>query len=489
MSFTTRRSTLAARLAWVAAALLAAGCSLPAARTPDPRTMSFPPVTFVPPRPERRVLGNGMVVYLLEDHEVPLVEGRALVRAGSVLDPPGKTGLARLTGQVLVRGGTVELPGERLDGELENRAIEMGADISNQSGSVTLDAPAADLDTALVLLAGVLRNPAFEEGRFEQAKRRMIEETRRQGDDPGGLAYREFRRLLYAGDPRGRTPTAADLEALTRADTAALHRELFRPDRIILGFSGDFRGPDLLARLEALFGDWSPSGLPPPPFPVPDPAAADRGLAVIDKDLAQATVILGRFAPPRESDDHIPFMIADYILGSGGFNSRLTREIRSNRGLAYSAGSFYRGDNRYGVFVASCQTANGTAAEAFGLMAGEIGRMQIDGVTADELAWARDSILNAMVFRYASSAAVVAEAMGLEYDGLPADFTARVAERLRTVDAAAVSGAAARWLDPGAGTAVVLGRESELGRDWSGGRTIRRYRVEEDGRVVPSDGP
>ncbi len=450
---------------------------------PDPRNMHFGSPEFSPPKPERRTLSNGMTVFLLEDHEIPLFQGSAVVRTGAVFDPPGKTGLARICGQLLVQGGTADFPGGLLDEILEDKAIDMESSIGNQSGSVSVNAMTENLDDALRLFADVLRRPAFDEGKLELARRKAIEEIVRTADDPDSLAFREFRRLLYAGDPRGRSATVEEVKGITRQDLVDFHSRSFYPDRVILGFSGDFDSTAVVEKLEKLFGDWTPSGEPAPPLPVPDGAAADRHINLIEKDLPQATMAMGHLAPSKTSPDYVPFMLADFILGQGGFNSRLTREVRSNRGLAYSVGSFYRGDIGYGVFVASGKTANSTAVEVLNVMAGIIEEMRTLGVTQEETAWAKDSIINGMIFRYSSSAAVLGEAMALEYDRLPPDFAERVKERIQKATAAEASNAARKWLNFGAATVVVLGKEAEYKGDWPPDRTLQRFTVDSEGRV------
>ncbi len=466
----------------LAAGLAASGCAalLPAT---DPRAMRFPPPAFSPPSPARHVLPNGLTVFLLEDHEIPLIQGQALVRTGWVFDPPGKTGLSRLCGQILVSGGTRDKPGGSLDEILEERAIDLSGEIGSQSGSVGVNALTTEADAALALFADVLRRPAFDAGRLDIAKKRLVDEIRRLPDKPEGLAFREFRRLLYGADPRGRYPTEEEVSGLSRQDVVDFHRRYFHPDRVILGFSGDFEAAALLARIEALFGDWAPSGEPPPAMPVPDGRGADAGISLVDKDLPQATIALGHLAPSKTDDDYVTFMLANYVLGEGGFNSRLTREIRSNRGLAYSVGSFYRGDVGYGVFVASCQTKNETAPEALGLIIGLADELGKKGVTAEELAWAKESIINGMIFRYSSSAAVMGEALSLEYDRLPPDFYRVFKGRIEAAGLEDVNRAAARRLDPGRATIVVLGKESAYAGAWPSGRTLRHLALQPDGRV------
>lgn len=471
-------------MAGAAAAVLLGACATGPVTGPDPRTMVFAPPAFSPPRPERHVLDNGMVVYLLEDHEIPLVQGQAVIRVSALLEPPGKTGLAGLCGRMLVQGGTEKLPGELLYEVLEEKAIGMSSGITNQSGIVSFNALSEDFDTALGLFADVLRRPAFDPGKLDVAKQNMAEEILRVADNPDSLTFREFRRLFYTDHPRGRSPKVEEIRSLSGGEVLDFYGRYFHPDRIILGFSGDLETGPLLERLEELFGDWEPLGGPPPEFPVPDIGANDVNINLIDKDLPQASIAVGQFAPPKDSPDYAPFMLASYILGEGGFHARLTREIRSNRGLAYSAGSFFRGDIGYGVFVAYVKTKNESAVEVLRLIGEITEEMKRDGVLGEELAWATESIINSMIFRYSSSAAVLDESLALDYDGLPPDYITRLKERIEKTTAEEVKAAAEKYLNAGRETIVILGKESEYRGEWPRERRIKRLLLSPEGEIL-----
>ena len=163
----------------------------------DPRQMKFPPVEFTPPDADRVVLENGLVVYLLEDHELPLINLSATMRTGGWLDPTDKVGLATLTGSVMRTGGGGGLSSEQVDEELEQVAASLNIAIGRQSGTASLDVLAKDFKKALTILAGLVRRPAFESARLELAKLQAIEAIRRRQDNPGSVAGREFIKVLY----------------------------------------------------------------------------------------------------------------------------------------------------------------------------------------------------------------------------------------------------------------------------------------------------
>ena len=208
----------------------------------DPRQMTFKPVEFTPPEPDRVVLENGMVVYLLEDHELPLVSMTATIRTGSWLDPADKIGLASLTGSVMRTGGGGGLSAEQVDEELEQFAGDVGISIGRQSGSASLDVLSKDLKRGLQIFAGLIRTPAFEPARVELAKLQAIEGIRRRQDNPGSIVGREFVKLLYGADhPTARESSIGSITRITRDDLVGLSPEDHSSERHDAGGNGRLR--------------------------------------------------------------------------------------------------------------------------------------------------------------------------------------------------------------------------------------------------------
>lgn len=207
----------------------------------DPRTMRFPTVEFNPPDAERIVLDNGMVVYLLEDHELPLVTVNATIRTGSWLDPADKVGLAGMTGAAMRTGGSAKLSPDEVDEELEQLAATISIGFAKESGSASLDVLKKDVKRGLEIFADLLRRPAFEPSRVELAKLQALEGIRRRQDSPGSIVGREFAKLLYGADhPSARETSTRSIQAITREDLITFHRQTVHPNGMILGVTGDF---------------------------------------------------------------------------------------------------------------------------------------------------------------------------------------------------------------------------------------------------------
>lgn len=428
---------------------------------PDPRNLHYPSLQFNFPKVERRQLKNGMIVYLLPDHEIPIVNFSALIRTGSIYERSDKVGLAGLTGEVMRTGGTKSFSADKLDEELEFHSIHLSTSIGRESGRASLSVLTKDLDKGLGLFFEVIKNPVFHSEKVELAKEKKIEKIRRKNDSPQKIAFREFRKLLYKGDPRGNEATIAGVQKLTREDMVWFHERYFHPDNMILGVSGDFQKEEIMAKLEKLAAEWAPLAEPLPPAPVPQRPDV-KSINFIAKKGPQSIIVLGGFSLPKGHPDYFTFSILNDILGGSGFNSYLTEEIRSDRGLAYSVGSFYTGYNDYGVFGAYCFTGSSNTYVATSLMYRIIEQVKSGGISPQKLQWAKDSILNQFVFSFSSSHGLVGQMISLEYDGLPRDYLDTYRENISKVVMENIQRVARDYLKPEKYILLVLGNEESF---------------------------
>jgi predicted Zn-dependent peptidase len=325
----------------------------------DPRQMKFKPVEFTPPDPDRVVLENGMIVYLLEDHELPLISLSATMRTGSWLDSTDKVGLASLTGSVMRTGGGGGLSSEQVDEELEQVAASLNIAIGRQSGTASLDVLAKDFKKGLAILAGLVRRPAFEPARLDLAKLQAIEGIRRRQDNPGSVAGREFVKVLYGADhPTARESTIDSITRITRDDLAAFHQRTIHPNGIILGVTGDFDKQAMLASLREAFGDWKKGEVPELTIAdAPEAAGGHRTVRFINKGTSQTHLRVGQLSIRENDPDYVALAIANDILGGSSFRSRLFNDVRTKRGLAYSVGSrLNAGVHDQGVWLMRAET-------------------------------------------------------------------------------------------------------------------------------------
>ncbi|HQM92163.1 MAG TPA: pitrilysin family protein, partial [Syntrophales bacterium] len=330
------------------------------------------------------------------------------------------------------------------------------------------------LGRAFAIFADILRRPAFEEAKIEQVKNLKIEELRRVFDKPQRLAFREYRRALYAGNPRGRLPEIKTIEAIGREDVAGFHRAHFFPRNLRIAVTGDLSKQETLELVGAHFGDWEDEG----DFgSVPLPRAQEQSpIVYYEKKAPQSTVIIGTIGPGKENPDFYPFTVLDHILGSGGFRSRIFQEVRSNRGLAYSAGSFYEGRQGYGTFGAYAMTKTESTGQVLSLMQGILKDVREARVPAQDVHLAKRSLVNSYIFSFTSSHMIAFQHMALEFQGLPVKFLTEYPAKIDAVTREDVLKAAEKYLDPERRTVFVLGDEGKFDEPLKSFGTVKRVK-------------
>ena len=446
----------------------------------DPRQMTFKPVEFIPPEPDRVVLENGMVVYLLQDHELPLISMTATMRTGSWLDPADKIGLASLTGSIMRTGGGGSLSSEQVDEELEQFAGDVDISIGRQSGSASLDVLSKDLKRGLQIFAGLIRTPAFEPARVELAKLQAIEGIRRRQDHPGSIVGREFVKLLYGADhPTARESSIESITRITRDDLVAFHRKTVHPNGMMLGVTGDFDKPAMLALLREVFGDWKQGEVPVLTIAdVPQNPTAKSVVRFVNKEISQTHLRIGHLSIKEQDPDYVALAIANDILGGSSFRSRLFNDVRTKRGLAYSVGSrLNSGVHDQGVWLMRAETKLPSTQEVITRFVANLERMRTELVTDSELAEAKEAYVNSFVFSFASSSAIVGRLIELEYDGLPKDFLQQLRARVIALTKEEILTAAKTHFHPERLTIVAVGAGEALPKLLSGFGEVKEIKL------------
>lgn len=455
---------------------LLAGCAT-TPRTVDPRTLTYPPLHFAIPQSERLTLKNGIVVYLLEDHELPIVSMTAYFRSGTVYEPPTMVGLAGITGSLIRSGGTTALSPDALNAELEFMASSVEAGINDEYGSVSLTTLRKNLDRTLALFTTVMLTPGFDQGQLDLAKKNTIEAIRRQNDDPKAIAAREFRKALYDGHPLGRVATIASVDRITREDVVDFYRRFMKPEGMIIAVSGDFDRQTLMASLEKQLGTWQPPAAELPKIAQPDTTPVKQVL-LAHKAVNQSVIRMGHLGLEKSNPDQYAVRVMDYILG-GGFTSRLTQEIRSNRGLAYHAGSRFDIGRVYpGIFTAETETKSASTATAISLMEEIINGMTRAPVSTDELQLAKEAIINSFIFAFTRADSIVNQQARLEFFSYPPHYLEDFRDNIAKVTAADVLRVAQKYLHPEALTVLVVGDESKFERPLSQFGDVREIVLE-----------
>jgi len=447
----------------------------PAARKPAPaksyKDLKYPPLSQIQvPEPVRFELANGMVVYLVEDHETPMISVSAMIRAGSRWEPAGKTGLASITGSVMRTGGTASRPGDKLDEELDRLGASVETGIGQDSGRAQVSVLREDIDRGLAILADILQNPAFPQDKIDLAKIQQRDSIARRNDNPNAIAGREFNRIIMGKDaPYGRITEYDTINSIAREDLIAFHRQYFQPESVILGAWGDFSTAEMRARIEKTFASWKRGGRPRPSVPTVDPGAKDRaGIYFIKKDdTPQCWVMMGFLGGMRNDPDFYALSVMNQILG-GGFASRLFSNVRSAQGLAYTVGSQWgAGWDRPGTFMALGSTKTETTVKILTSIRHEISSMAEAGATADELTRAKDGILKGFAFEFDSTGKIVQRLVTYDYYGYPRDYLQQYRNNIEKVTQADVARVAKQYLKTDQLAILVVGKEQGMDRPLS----------------------
>ena len=428
------------------------------------KDLVYPPLReLVVPPVERVDLPNGLALYLLEDRSLPKIEGLMLVRTGSRLEPKEKVGLASILGQVLRTGGSASRSGEEVDRQLENAGASVETQIGVSAGSASVFALREDLPLVLEILAELVRNPALPEDKIELAKVQERTGIARRNDDVGEIAGREFAKLLYGAEsPYARVPEYSTIEAITREDLAAFHRDYFQPNRILLGLWGDFDSTEVRTLVERYFGSWAKGEAPPDPIPPVD-AKRGRAIAFVEKDdVNQTQIRIGHLGGRIDDPDYFALSVMTEILG-GGFSSRLFQTIRTQRGLAYRASARWGAAYDYpGSFVAASSTKSESTVETIRGIVEEIERISREPVTEEELRLAKDGILNSFVFNFDGKGEIVGRLMTYDYYGYPRDFLSTYQKSVERVTVEDVRRAAAKHVHPEGLIVLAVGRDDDF---------------------------
>jgi zinc protease len=427
---------------------------------PVPDKIHYAPLQFNPPQTQRVVLDNGIVLHILENHELPVVNINAMVKTGTMYDPEGKAGVAELTAYVMRTGGTSKLNSAEIDSRLDSMAASASVSMSLESAQVNFSVLNENLDKGLVLLAQILIEPAFEQDKFELARQLKNEELRRLKDDPQKLAFREFNRLIYAHNPRSNVFSSKSLANIAPSDLIEFHDRFFVPNNIIFAVSGDITKEEAVKIFNKYFGGWKAKDIS---TDVPPPSQKQKaGIYCINKEIAQSTVIGGQYAAGKTDPDFYAFTVFDFIVGSGGFPSRIVSVVRNNEGLAYSAGSFYRARPQYGFFGNYAFTKTSSTMKTLSLLNSVLDNIKSAPITTKEIDWAKKSINNGFVFSFDTPEHIASQQMNIEYEKLPANFLLNYRSNIEKVTTEDVNNVDVKYLDNAKKVVLILGNSKNF---------------------------
>ncbi len=436
-----------------------------AGKRPHPSKLTFPSLKLTTPEVIDVSLSNGLEGFLVEDHEIPVVDIVLLVK--TYFPAEDKYGLNDMTQWVIRNGGSEAWPGDKLNDELEFLAANIEVYGGDLNTTIVVNCMKKDLPRILEIFADLVMRPAFPEEKIEMRRKTMLEEIRRRNDEPGRVARREFGKLIYKGHPYSWETSTESVNAITKEDLAAFHGTYFRPNNAIIGISGDVTKDEIVAALEKALGTWQGADVEIPKVPELETAPASS-CNYAYMDINQAYISIGHQGINANNPDRCAVNVMNFILGGGSFTSWITEKVRSDEGLAYQARSRYSADPWVtGTFSAVAQTKGEACSRAIGLIMDLIDRMRVDGPTAEEVEKAVDSYVNSQVFDYESKAQVVRRLVELSFEGRPLDTPERDIETYSKLTVADIRDAAQKYLHPDKLTLLVVGNEELFDRPLS----------------------
>lgn len=443
--------------------VIAAALVLPLAAQKDPKTLKYPDLEFKPLKPDHISIGKNFDFYFKEDHEAPTITLAILIRSGSLLDPKDKPGLSQLTYQLLASGGSKTLTPEQVEEQLDFLGSSIYAYAGPEFGQIQVFSLVKNFDKTWQILTDLLLNPAFAPERLDLEKKKELESILRRWDMPMMVGFTLFNDLVYGKDyPEVQRTTRQGVEAITEKDIRQYYDSHIRDRAIVIAASGDFSGGKLADQIKTSLSAWK--GLPPEKLDIPKAKlAAKPGIYLIDKpDMNQAVVMMGHLGINRLDADIAESNVFNGIYGSGAFNSRLWREVRSNRGLAYSASGSVGSGRDLGLFSTFCMTKSQSAGEAISVIRDVIKDMAQNPVKPEELETAKKSEINSFVFRFENPQSLLLRTILQRLYGYPLDYNETYLTKIKKVDAAKILQMAKRFLHPEQLVILVVGKKADL---------------------------
>jgi zinc protease len=410
---------------------------------------------------KRKVLDNGLVLMMVERHNLPIVKVTIGFNAGNLNEPEEKSGLAEITAGLLTEG-TNKRTARQISEEIEF----VGASIDTSGGgdyvTANLSVLKKDLALGFEILSDIILNPVFPEEEINKKKERIKGALKAKEEDPGFLASREFKKAVFGTHPYGRlrSGTAETIDKIERQDLVRFHSEHYLPNNAIMSVVGDITYEEVEALIKEYFGRWSAGELKSPDLPEID-TLKKRKTVKLDKDLTQANVIMGHIGVSRDDPDYYALSVMNYILGGGGFASRLMQNIREDKGLAYDIHSFFAADKYGGRFQVGLQTKNESANTAIEEVLNEIERIRNEDVSDSELSDAKSFLTGSCPMRIDMSRKIAAFLVAVEYHGLGIDYIENYPVYINSVTKNDILRVARKYLDPEDIVLVVVANQQE----------------------------
>lgn len=411
---------------------------------------------------EQWTTSTGARVYFVRSPSIPMLDVNMDFDAGSRYDPAGKAGLATLASALLDKGAAAQ-DGQpaRNEAQVADAFADTGADFggaaSSDRGGVGLRTLTSEpeLSQSLALAGQLIKAPAYPDAVVAREKQRLITAIREADTKPGVIADKMVSRAIYPSHPYGVSPTVASVESITRADIERFWRDNFAASRAVVTLIGAIDRKQAETIAEQLTRDLPAGATPPtmPPVQLKIPASEQR----VPHPAQQATVAISQPAIARGDPDYFALLVGNYVLGGGGFSSRLTDEVREKRGLTYGVDSYFAPAKQAGPFGISLQTKKAQTNEALALVRKVLAQYVAEGPSDTELKAAKDNLVNGFPLRIDSNRKLLTNVANIGWYRLPLDYLDTWTAQIGKVTRTQVREAFQRHVFPDAMATVIVG--------------------------------
>ncbi len=412
---------------------------------------------------KRVVLKNGIVLLLQERHSIPTVVFSIKIKAGSIYEPDELAGLANLTADILTEG-TKNRTAKQISEEIDFVGGKIGTSANADYAEASLSILKKDINLGLDLLSDILMNPAFDEKEIERERSQTLAGILNEKDDPGAIASKAFSKILYLKHPYWRPVDGLEdtLPKIKKDDIVNFYKKYYKPNNTIMAVVGDITLEEAVLLIEKHFGKWEKSKVSLPKIPSPV-KLTNKNVELIDKDLTQATIHLGHIGISRKNPDFYTLIVMNYILGGGGFSSRLVEDIRDNQGLAYSVHSGFDARLYEGPFKVTMQTKNENANKAINAILKHIEDIRANPVKDNELNDAKSYIVGSFPLRLDTNSKMAGLLSLIEFYDLGLNYFTEYPKKINAVTKEDILKAAKKYLDPKNYLLVVVAKQKEAG--------------------------
>lgn len=405
---------------------------------------------------------EGMVVLVAERHNLPIVKVNVIIKAGSVLEAEEKAGLANLAAELLTEG-TKKRTARQISDEIDFIGGSLDSSGGSDSVSASLSVLKKDIDKGFDLLSDIILNPVFDDKEIARKKKLIKGAIKRQEEEPDTVAGKAFIKEVFGSHPYGRPVEGKDetIDGISREDIVEFHYKYYLPNNTIIAIAGDVTTDEVMGLINKFFSEWKKreEGIKKlPELPEIKGSRVKR----IERELTQATIILGHRGISRDNPDYYAVSVMNYILGGGGFSSRLVQNIRDSKGLAYDVHSSFAPHKEVGSFSVEVQTKNESSGVAITEIIKEIKRIREEGVTEQELSDAKGYLIGSFPLRIDTNAEVAGMLTAIEFYGLGLDYPDRYKSLINKITKDDVQRAARKYLDPENFVLVIVAKQEKI---------------------------